>query len=501
MFAALALAFSLGAALLAQDAPQPPNIVFLYADDVGYGDLSCYGATKVQTPNIDRLAKDGLRFLDAHCTSATCTPSRFSLLSGEYAFRTKGTGVLPGDARLILDPQKASLPGLLARAGYRSTVIGKWHLGLGDGNVDWNGTIKPGPLEVGFDECYLLPATGDRVPCVYVDGYHVDNLDPEDPIEVSYKVRIGDAPTGKERPDLLKMKWDHGHDMTIHNGISRIGYMTGGAAARWVDEDMADVFVGKALDFLRRHRRDRFFLYFATHDIHVPRTPHARFGGKTDMGPRGDAIVQLDWQVGAILDELEALGLAENTLVVFTSDNGPVVNDGYVDDAVARLGEHRPAGPLRGGKYSAFEAGTRVPFLVRWPGRVQPGESAALVCQVDACATFAALAAAPLGADECRDSLDQGAAWLGRDAVGRDHLIEQAGSLALREGPWKYIRPGKGPAWSKHVDIELGNSEEPQLYDLGSDLGERSNLAAKEPERAGAMAERLQALIEAGRTR
>jgi arylsulfatase A-like enzyme len=478
----------------AEPRPKPPNVVLIYADDVGYGDLSCYGATAVATPNLDRLAKEGIRFTDAHSSSATCTPSRYSLLTGEYAFRKPGTAVLPGDARLILDPKQATLASLLRRGGYVSGVIGKWHLGLGNGDLDWNGDIAPGPLEVGFDECWLMPATGDRVPCVYVDGHLVAHLDANDPIRVSYRERIDPRPSGKERPDLLRMKWDHGHDMTIVDGISRIGWMTGGAKAQWKDAEMADVFAAHATDFVRRAKSIPFFLLFCPHDIHVPRVPHGRFVGKTEMGPRGDALVQLDWQVGEVLRTLDELGIADDTIVVFTSDNGPVVNDGYVDDAVAKLGDHKPAGPLRGGKYSAFEGGTRVPFLVRWPARCKPRVSDALVSQVDACATVAAMCSVALAEGECPDSSDQRRAWLGEDEVGRASLIEHAGSLALRMGKWKFIPQSNRPKVSKQVGIELGNDDRPQLYDLSKDLGETNNLAESEPERAAEMAQALESM-------
>src|SRR5690606_16648767 len=236
-----------------------------------------------------------------------------------------------------------------------------------------------GPLEIGFDYAFLIPATGDRVPCVYVENHQVVGLDAADPIEVSYKEEIGDEPTGAENPELLKMHPSHGHDMTIVNGISRIGYMTGGTAARWIDEDMADLITARATRFIENHRHQPFFLFFSTHDIHVPRVPHSRFAGKSGMGPRGDVILQLDWSVGAILEALERTRLSENTIVIFTSDNGPVVDDGYRDKAVELLGDHKPSGPMRGGKYSAFEAGTRVPFIVRWPAMIRPGTSDALL--------------------------------------------------------------------------------------------------------------------------
>ena len=479
----------------------PPNIVLIYVDDVGYGDLSCYGATAVATPNIDRLSREGMLFTDAYCTSATCTPSRYSLLTGEYAFRRPRARVLRGNAPLLLDTDRATMADILARAGYRTAVIGKWHLGLGAGDLDWNGPIRPGPLELGFDECFLLPATGDRVPCVYVENHAVVGLDAADPIEVSYGKRIGSDPNGKERPDLLKMKWHHGHNHSIVNGVSRIGYMTGGQQARWVDEDMADRFTEKALEFLERHRDESFFLFFSTHDVHVPRLPHGRFHGATDMGPRGDALVQMDACVGELLDKLDSLGLTENTLVLFTSDNGPVVNDGYVDESVERLGDHRPAGDLRGGKYSAFEAGTRVPLLVRWPARIEPGRSAALQSQVDLCASFAALVGQPLATGEAPDSLVQLDSLLGDSPRGREYVIQQAGTLAVRIGDWKFIRPGKGRKFNRSVGIELGNDAKPQLYNLREDPAETVNLAAQMPERAAAMAAQLEAWVAAGQTR
>ena len=327
-------------------AAEKPNIVLIYGDDVGYGDLSCYGATRVKTPNLDKLAAGGLKMTDGHSPSATCTPSRYAMLTGEYAFRRKGTGIARGDAAAIIRPGRVTLATILKEAGYTTGVVGKWHLGLGDGGIDWNGDIKPGPLEIGFDYCFLIPATGDRVPCVYVENHQVVGLDPQDPIQVSFGKPIGDEPTGKDRPDLLKMHPSHGHNMTIINGISRIGYMSGGKAARWVDEDMADEITEKAVAFIDDNKDKPFFLFFSFHDIHVPRVPHARFVGKSPMGPRGDVIVQMDWCVGEIMKALDRHGLTDDTLVLFTSDNGPVIDDGYKDDAVKRLGDHRAAGTL-----------------------------------------------------------------------------------------------------------------------------------------------------------
>ena len=482
----------------------PPNIVLIYTDDLGYGDVSSYGATQVQTPHIDRLAREGLRFTNAHAPSATCTPSRYALLTGEYAWRRQGTGIARGDAALIIEPGRPTMPSLLKQAGYTTGVMGKWHLGLGpEGGPDWNGDIKPGPLEIGFDEAFLVPATGDRVPTVYVENHRVVDLDPADPIAVQFGEPLGDEPTGREHPELLKMHPSHGHDNTIVNGISRIGYMTGGQAARWVDEDMADIVTEKAVDFIEKHQASPFFLFFSTHDIHVPRTPHSRFVGESGMGPRGDVIVQLDWCVGEIMSALERLGLDDNTLVLFTSDNGPVVDDGYEDQAVELLGDHDPSGGLRGGKYSAFESGTRVPFILRWPARVRPGNTEALFSQVDLMASLATLTGRPLAAEEGPDSFDHLPTLLGESQMGREHLVQHAigGTLSLRKGPWKYIESSDRSKYNSNTDIELGNDTVTQLYNLDQDPGERQNVAAENPAVVDEMEALLQSLREDGRSR
>lgn len=464
-------------------AAERPNIVMIYADDVGYGDVSCNGQTTLLTPNIDRIAREGLRHTDAHCSAATCTPSRFAMLTGTYAFRQKGTGIARGNANLIIHPETTTLPDLLKSAGYRTGAVGKWHLGLGMGEVDWNGVISPGPNEPGFDYHFLIPATGDRVPCVYVEQSRVVDLDPADPIEVSYDQRIDHSPSGAEQPESLKQQLTHGHDQTIVNGISRIGWMTGGHQARWIDEDMADVITHKALEFLEQSQQQPFFLYFATQDIHVPRVPHSRFVGKSGLGNRGDAMLQLDWCVGQILEKLDALGLSDNTLVIFTSDNGPVLDDGYADQANELLGDHRPNGDLRGGKYSAFEGGTRVPLVLRWPGRIAPGTtSEALVGQVDLARTLASLvdAQVPLGA--CGDSRDQLSWWLGDETSGgRPHLIHEAGSLALRAGSWKYIPAGK--TREKLGPWEMVTVEPPgALFDLSQGSAEKLDVSQQQPQ-------------------
>jgi arylsulfatase A-like enzyme len=473
--------------------PARPNIIVILADDIGYGDLGCYGAKRVQTPNVDRLARGGLRFTDGHSAAATCTPSRYSLLTGEYAWRKKGTNVLPGDASLIITPGRTTVASLLKQAGYRTGAVGKWHLGLGAGKLDWNAEISPGPLEIGFDQAFIIPATGDRVPCVYVENHRVAGHNPADPIRVSYKEKVGDEPTGKEHPELLKVHPSRGHDQTIVHGISRIGTMAGGKAARWRDEDMADVLTRKAVAFIEQSKAQPFFLYFATHDIHVPRVPHPRFVGKTEMGPRGDAIVQFDWCVGEILATLDRLKLADDTLIILSSDNGPVIDDGYRDNAVERLGAHLAAGRWRGGKYTTFEGGTRLPFLVRWPQRVRPGQSDALVCQVDLLASFAALTGQKLDEAAGPDSIDVLPALLGEAPTGRASLVENGNGLRI--GIWKFIQgAGQGK-------MKAGAPAVVQLYNLADDPSETTNLAARQPERVAEMAAVLQRIRAAGRSR
>ena len=474
-----------------------PNIVIIYTDDVGYGDIGCYGANTIATPNIDNLAKHGVRFTNAHATSATCTPSRFSLLTGKYAWRKAGTGIAPGDAALLITTDRGTLAGMMQKAGYTTGVVGKWHLGLGPaGGPEWNADIKPGPLEIGFNYSYLIPATGDSVPCVFVENHGVVNLDKNDPITVSYKEPINpNDPTGKKNPELLKMHPSHGHDQTIVNGVSRIGYMTGGKAALWIDEQISNVLTDKAVDFIDKNKSHPFFLYFSTHDIDVPRMPNERFKGKSGMGPRGDAILELDWSVGEVIKALEKDKLLEKTIIIFTSDNGPVVDDGYKDEAVEKLGNHKPGGPFRGGKYSAFDAGTRIPMIVSWKGKMDEGKvSDALVSQIDFYASFAALNKQTIPQQDAVDSKDYLTTILNKSVKSRDWVIEQSlnSTLSIIKGDWKYIEPSKGPKINKDTNTELGNSAVPQLYNLKDDIGETRNLATDYPDKV----KELSALLE-----
>ncbi len=491
-------------------AAEKPNVIVIMADDLGYGDISANGATALKTPNIDRLAAEGLRFTSGYCSASTCTPTRYSFLTGSYAFRRKGTGVAPPNGHLVVPPDTFTIADIAKAAGYKTAVIGKWHLGLGaEGKgPDWNGVIAPGPRELGFDYNFLLPTTNDRVPQVYVENDRVLNLDPKDPLWVGDKKPDGDHPTGQSHRATLKMDWSHGHNATIHNGISRIGFYTGGKTARFRDEDLGDKWIEKANTWIEAHRAQPFFLFFASHDLHVPRMPHERFHGATKLGFRGDSIAEFDWSVGELMKTLDRLGLAEKTLIVLCSDNGPVMDDGYKDGALEQRGDHRAGGPYRGGKYSVYEGGTRTPFITRWKGRIQPGVSAEVVSTIDLAASLAALTGTALPADACGDSIDVSGALLGKPgAKGRDHYVQQdnggTGNFGFRVGNWKLVRYETKFANNEIVEQPLQRTAQPQfqLFDLAKDPGEKTDVFAKNPEVGENLKARLAAIVAATRSR
>lgn len=517
VFAAVALAAERPVRAAGAGAATPrarkPNVVVILADDIGYGDLACYGG-KPRTPNIDKLAAQGVKFTDGYAPSAVCTPSRFALMTGVYGWRVPaGSRILPGDAPLSIRTDKPTFASLMKQNGYATGLVGKWHLGLGVGKTDFNGEIKPGPLECGFDSAYFIPATVDRVPTVWVDGHRVANLDPADPITVNYQKKVGDEPTGKENPDLLKLHPSHGHDMTIVNGISRIGWMSGGKSARWVDEQIADVVATKASAFIAAHKAEPFFLYVATHDVHVPRTPGPRFAGKSPLGPRGDVVEEFDDTVGRVLAALDEHKLADETLVVVSSDNGGVIDDGYKDDATEKLDGHKVNGPLKGFKGSLFEGGVREPFLARWPGHIKAGTvSREVVSLVDLPAVAVAATGGTMPAGACPDAVNTLPAFLG-EGKGRDSLVLHGGgpALAIRKGPYKLIpaaanarqgananrananaaataaaavqpasRPtGNAPAGGGYG---AGPGPTPKLFNVADDPEETKDLAAEKPE-------------------
>lgn len=483
--------------------PLRPNVVVILADDIGYGDLGCYGATKIKTPNLDKLAAQGMRFTDAHSPASVCTPTRYALLTGQYAFRHKpASGILSGVAPLAIPADRVTMASLLKKNGYATGVVGKWHLGLGEIETDYTKPVTVGPKTIGFDESFLIPATGDRTPCVYLKNGEVVNGDPADPIRVDYKQKIGGEPTGKENPDLLtNQKPSHGHDNTIVNGISRIGWMTGGAKARWKDEDMADTITKEATGFIARHKTKPFFLYFATHDAHVPRVPHPRFRGTSGHGLRGDCVQQFDWCVGEVMKALDEAKVADNTLIIVTSDNGGVMDDGYQDGTGNDTSGHKCNGELRGYKGGLFEGGHRVPMIVRWPGKTPANTvSNELIGHVDFLATIAAALDVPLVPGAGPDSFNQLATIVAAKPTtpARDHLVHQSNGVvnqSLRMGNWKYIPPqGKG---TPRNPTDPGG----MLFDLATDPFEKTNLAAKQPEKVKDMATKLAAIVKAEKTR
>lgn len=503
---------------------EKPNILIIYADDVGYGDLGCYGAKRIKTPNIDSIATNGVRFTNAYASSAMCTPSRFSMLTGVYAFRLPGSGIVSAEDPMCIEPGSFTLPEMLRQNGYRTGVIGKWHLGLGDkvGPVDWNGEVKPGPLEMGFDESFLLPVTTDRVPTVYLDGHRVYNLDPSDSLFVKYPAEahhafqesqyghygkgqsdalVGNLPTGLSHPEMLKYNADIQHSGTIINGVSRIGHMSGGKSASWDDEKMTEVFAEKTKAFLNEESDKPFFLFLPMHQCHVPRIPNSRFVGTSGCGLRGDHVQELDWMVGEVVNMLRNNGKLDNTIIIFSSDNGPVFFDGYYDGILENHNGHDPNGGLRGGKYIAYEGATRMPTLIQWPARITKGKvSNALIGQVDFLASFSALVGGKLPEGKFFDSRNILLAILGETETGNEYVVQQSSDgLGLRSGKWKFIEAHERSAWAynRHNQgdtnkmhlVPLENIE--YLFDLEVDPREEHNLAIENPEKLEELSDML----------
>ena len=444
-----------------------PNIVLILADDLGYGDLSCYGAKKVQTPIIDSFAKSGVLFTDAHAPSAVCTPSRYSILTGRYCWRTQlKNDCLFGHDPLLIEEGRTTVASMLKSAGYSTACVGKWHLGFGKDYPDWNGELKPGPLEVGFDSYFGVPVTNAQAPYVYVENHRVAGLDPRDPIQL-----------GPE------------------NKTSR---MTGGTAARYKADELALTLTAKAVNVIERSKDNPFFLYFAPCNIHGPYTPNARFRGTSACGVYCDFIREFDWSVGEILSALDRTGAADNTLVILTSDNGAV----YTPEAY-NMG-HRCNADLLGQKTDAWEGGHRVPFIARWPKKIKEGSrSDELICLVDFMATVAAAARVRLPREAGPDSFNVLPALLGNSngkpvRNGAVILESYTGMLAVREGDWVLIlgqgSGGTTTEYFHHVGMHLeelglktsgwkmkGMGPDPslprgQLYNLAKDRGETDNL-------------------------
>jgi len=520
----LALMASLGvlSAVAAEPRPaRPKAVVIFYTDDLGYNDTSVYGSKLIPSPNLEKLAAAGVKFTDFHSCASVCTPSRYSILTGQAGFRRKNNHILDGDAKLIVPCDRPgeilTLPAMMKKAGYRTAAIGKWHLGMGEGPepIDWNKRVAPGAKEVGFDYSWLMAATADRVPCVFLRNGTVVGLDPNDPIEIQYtsvaksssgkgsnletsQAGLGlpkqaeTAPlwpgeiTARTNPELLKW-WgrpgDFQHDKTIIEGISRIGHMRGGMKARWNDQNIADDIAKETDEFLASAKGEPVFLYVCTADIHVPRDPHPRFRGKSGLGIRGDVSVQMDDTLGKVRDSLGKYGY-EDCLFVFTSDNGPAIYDGYLDGSRELYHEknENPSAPYSGGKYTLREGGTRVPTVVVWPGHVAAGTTSdALMTQTDLPRTIASIIGYSVPEGSMRDSKDMTDALLGKSKKGRDEIIEEAGwgdAKGFRSGNWKFI-----------------STKNPQLYDLSVDVSESKNLASERPDLVEKFSKRLKELM------
>lgn len=483
-------------------AQQKPNVVVIFADDLGYGDTGAYGATKIRTPHIDKLASEGRRFTDAHTSSSVCTPSRYGLLTGEYAFRGEHWSPVFLKVGLIVDENQKTVADVMKNDGYATACIGKWHLGLGEDTPNWNGDLKPGPLELGFDYYFGLPVVNSHPPFVYVENHRVVGLEKNDPF-------VYDTPAQTRAIEEKR----------------NIGQIGGAAKAHQLydDYEVGTTLAGKAVNWIKAHKDEPFFLYFPTTNIHHPFTPHPQFQGTSEAGRYGDFVHELDWIVGEVTRTLEEEGLAENTLIIFTSDNGGMINLGGQE--AWRLG-HRQNGDLLGFKFDAWEGGHRVPFIARWPGKIPAGSvSDQLVSTIDLMATLAAVTGQDLKDDEAPDSLNILAALTGdADGVVRDHLVlapSRKTHLALRWGDWVYI---SGPAGGGFRAPKVGDrgfggypalhfagqensnmvngvrkpdAPDDQLYNLSRDPFQTTNVVREYADKAQAMRERLAAAIQA----
>jgi arylsulfatase A len=487
-------------------AQDKPNIVVIFADDLGYGDTGVYGATKIRTPHIDQLAREGRRFTDAHTASAVCTPSRYSLLTGEYAFRGEHWSPVFLKVGLIVDENKKTVADIMKDSGYATACIGKWHLGFGEDTPNWNGDLKPGPLELGFDYYFGMPVVNSHPPFVYVENHRVVGLDANDPFVYGQLAKTKVIEEKRKLDDIGGA--EKAHDL-------------------YDDYQVGTTLAGKAVNWIKAHKDDPFFLYLPTTNIHHPFTPHPQFQGTSEAGRYGDFVHELDWIVGEVTRTLAEEGLADNTLIIFTSDNGGMINLGGQE--AWRRG-HEQNGDLLGFKFDAWEGGHRVPFIARWPGKI-PANSVShqLISTIDLMATLAALTGRELKTGEAPDSLNILPALTGDTAQAvRDHLVLaplRKTHLSLRSGDWVYI---SGPAGGGFRAPKVGdrgfggypalhfagqensnmvngvrkpNAPEEQLYNLTSDPYQTTNVVRDQPAKAQFMREQLAAIQAAKSTR
>ena len=464
-----------------------PNIVFIMADDMGYGDLSCYGATKIATPHMDGVAADGMRFTDAHSASSVCTPSRYSVLTGRYCWRTWRKGGVGGGFSLpLIDPARQTVASLLRGSDYATAAVGKWHVGLewqaragttinpetwqDEGNVDYTKPIIGGPLALGFDTFFGIAGSLDMPPYCFIEDDRTVGL-----------------PCEEKEP---------------YNAQQREGFMTPG----WNDEDVDATFARKAVDFIEAHHAREthrpFFLYLTPSAPHRPCMPPDFVKGRSQAGPRGDMVMVVDWLIGEVTRTLERLGLADNTLLIVTSDNGaqPCDVDGNTHG-------HKSCGALRGFKAAIWEGGHRVPFIARWPGRITPGTVCEqTICLADFMATCADVLGAALPPHAGEDSTSLLPLLLGEDGATSDHeaIVHHScgGMFAIRHDEWKLIL-GRGDGGFGYMTGEARAEPDEaagQLYNLAKDLAETENLWTGQPEQIDRLGALLAQYKESGRS-
>lgn len=440
----------------------PPNVVIIFTDDLGYGDLECYGNDKISTPNINKLAEEGCLFKDAYVSGAVCTPSRYGLLTGHYAWRTFLKKGVIADSPSLIDPERYTLADLFKDAGYVTAAIGKWHLGFGDSTmvIDYNNPVNPGPNDLGFDYFFGLPVGHFYPPYVYMRNNLVVGLDQNDPIRV------------------IKEKGK--------------AFQEGGEKARYKREEVSEVLFNEARSFIRLNQDQPFFIYLAVTKPHTPYDCHDDFKNSGALSSYGDVLRETDYRVGQLMQTLDSLNLKENTLVIFTSDNGGVSSDnGYMK----RLGiDHNTNYPLRGNKGDVWEGGVRVPFILRYPGKVEASSTSDQpFCMTDLLASFASLLDIDLPQNAAEDSFDVLSVLMGKDQ-SEDHpfvLQGRDGTLALRWGDWKYIPIAGNGDWDGIGESIPDDAPSIQLYRINTDLSEQDNVYLKYPEKVKEMDEML----------
>ncbi|MCB1231713.1 MAG: arylsulfatase [Verrucomicrobiae bacterium] len=476
-----------------------PNVLFILADDLGYGDLSCYGATKVSTPNIDRLAKEGRKFMDAHSPCSVCTPSRYNLITGRYAWRTwVGGSTLWSNDPMLIDPDRYTLADLFKEQGYVTACLGKWHLGFGQPGTagwddvlgpDYNRDLKPGPLEVGFDYFWGFPHVG-QFPHFLIENHRVIGLDPNDPIRITPDKRPGFELDYLHRP---------------RSGLAAALGWEGGEATRYEHEELADLLTERAVRWLDDYEDEKpFFLYLAHRNIHGPLKPASRFLGSSEIGVYGDFLNEFDHSIGDVLAALDRNGFTEETLVIFSSDNGGVLQYRPIDHP--EVEGHPINGQLRGQKTFVYEGGVRVPLIARWPGKIPVGsrDDDTLLALTDTLATFAEFFGKTLPEDAAEDSFSFLGALLDREQTTpkRESLVMDSyrEMMAIRRGSWKLIlgQTGGGANAIKKPDPEKPPG---QLYHLGDDLAESVNRYGERPELVAELTAELRRIQDGGRSR